>query len=132
MQVIKKSLDLTGDAAHAIDEYIQNNPGMSFTLIANQALKHWLENKHIDLKLNMEMPVLSTFVKKSANMHTEYIEEIDRYRHKVPGLNLTLILNVALLQWLKKPKFTTPKPYTNSDIDQFMNENSELMDELAK
>ncbi|MFK7827515.1 MAG: hypothetical protein AB8G05_25445 [Oligoflexales bacterium] len=132
MEVVKKSFEVTGDTAQLIDDFVDQNPGMSFTLIANQALDAWLKQDNLSLKLSNLASREAMHVKKSANINAAYINKIESYKSGFPGLNATFILNVALHEWLKKPTFVKPKRYTDDDIDAFMEENSELMDELAK
>ncbi len=49
MKVVKKSFNMTGDMAQKIEDFIQRNPGVSFTLMMNQALQKWLERPAIAL-----------------------------------------------------------------------------------
>ena len=76
MEQIKKSFNITGDVAQRVDDFIKANPGVSFTLVVNQALMKWLEDPKITLNLR--------------------------------------------------------KPMTDDEIDQFMKDNSDLMDDLSK
>ena len=132
MSIIKKSFDLTGDIAQLIDDYVKQNPGMSFTLIANQALEKWLCSDRISIEFQMPTGSSTNTIKKSVNFKSENIERIDKLKTQLPGINATLILNVAINEWLKNPQFATPKPVTESDIAEFLESHSELMDELAK
>ena len=50
MKVIKKSFNLVGDLAQRADDFIQENPGISFTWMMNQALLQWLNNPQVTLK----------------------------------------------------------------------------------
>ena len=50
MKVIKKSFNLVGDLAQRVDDFIQENPGISFTWLVNQALLQWLNNPQVTLK----------------------------------------------------------------------------------
>lgn len=47
---IKKSFNISADLSRILDGYIQQNPGISFTLIVNQAITDWLRNPNISLK----------------------------------------------------------------------------------
>jgi hypothetical protein len=132
MDVVKKSFEISGDVAQLIDNYVGQHPGMSFTLITNQALNTWLSKHRLHLDLHQMIPRDAMHVKKSANINTTYIDKIEEYKSRCPGLNMTLVLNIALQEWLKNPQFAQPKPYTDSDLDEFLNKNQELMDELAK
>ena len=128
MDVVKKSFEITGDTAQLIDDFVDQNPGMSFTLIANQALDAWLKQDNLSLKLSNLASREAMHVKKSANINAAYINKIESFKSGFPGLNATFILNVALHEWLKNPTFIKPERYTDDDIDEFMEENSELMD----
>ena len=50
MEVIKKSFNIPGDLAQRIDDFIRENPGVSFTLLVNHALLQWLQNPQIALR----------------------------------------------------------------------------------
>lgn len=49
MKFIKKSFNTTGDLAQRMDDYIRDNPGVSFTMLVNQALIQWLKNPVVEL-----------------------------------------------------------------------------------
>ncbi|MFK7826002.1 MAG: hypothetical protein AB8G05_17755 [Oligoflexales bacterium] len=66
MEVVKKSIEVTGDTAQLIDDFVYQNPGMSFTLIANQALDAWLKQDKLSLKLSNLALQEAMHVKKSA------------------------------------------------------------------
>lgn len=42
MKVVKKSFNMRADLEAELDAFVRNNPGVSFTLIMNQALLMWL------------------------------------------------------------------------------------------
>lgn len=46
---VKKSFNLAADLEKQVETYIRRNPGVSFTLLMNQALKCWLQNPVLDL-----------------------------------------------------------------------------------
>ena len=46
---VKKSFNLAVDLEGQIDAYVRKNPGVSFTLLMNQALRCWLKNPVLDL-----------------------------------------------------------------------------------
>jgi hypothetical protein len=50
MKVVKKSFNLVGDLAQRVDDFIQENPGISFTWLVNQALLQWLKDPQVTLK----------------------------------------------------------------------------------
>lgn len=49
MTAIKKSFNMEPDTAQQVDDFINKNPGVSATLIFNQAIKQWLSNPHMKL-----------------------------------------------------------------------------------
>ncbi|RYZ86438.1 MAG: hypothetical protein EOP04_13885 [Proteobacteria bacterium] len=51
MKPIKKSFNITPDMAQRVDDFLQQNPGLSFTLIMNKALETWFENPTIKVNL---------------------------------------------------------------------------------
>ena len=53
--MVKKSLNLSYELAQRIDEFITKNPGVSFTLIANQAILNWIEKHLITIHKPKEM-----------------------------------------------------------------------------
>ncbi len=55
MEVIKKSFNINGDLAQRIDDFIRENPGVSFTLLVNQALLQWLKNPQIALRSSKKL-----------------------------------------------------------------------------
>lgn len=72
-------------------------------------------------------------VKKSFNLESDIAQRIDDFISKNPGVSATLIFNQAIKQWLTNPKVELNRaPATDDDVDRFLNENRELMGELAK
>lgn len=55
MEQVKKSFNINADIAQRIDDFISANPGVSFTLVVNQALMKWLELPQITLNLQKPM-----------------------------------------------------------------------------
>ncbi len=50
MGSIKKSFNLDSDLAQKMDEFLQQNPGISFTLLVNQSIQCWLKNPQVALR----------------------------------------------------------------------------------
>jgi hypothetical protein len=48
---IKKSFNLSADLAQRLDDFVAENPGISLTLVMNQALDAWLKNPSLSIKL---------------------------------------------------------------------------------
>ncbi|MCB0414346.1 MAG: hypothetical protein KDD50_08440 [Bdellovibrionales bacterium] len=72
-------------------------------------------------------------IKKSANISNDIAQMVDNFIKVNPGVSFTLIVNQALKEWLKNPSVELNRtPATNEDVDQFLRDNSELMDDLAK
>jgi hypothetical protein len=80
-QPIKKSFNINADLAQKVDDIIQDNPGLSFTFIMNQALEAWTKNPSVMLHSTQGKRSISTSI---------------------------------------------------DEMDEFMKENSSLMDKLAK
>jgi hypothetical protein len=49
--VVKKSFNLSADLAQRLDDFIAENPGLSLTLIMQQALDSWLRNPQLTVRL---------------------------------------------------------------------------------
>ncbi len=72
-------------------------------------------------------------VKKSFNMEADLAQRMDDFVKQNPGVSATFILNQSIKQWLKNPAVKlNHTPATDADVDKFLNDNSELMDDLAK
>jgi hypothetical protein len=79
-------------------------------------------------------PSFMKFVKKSFNLNPLLDKRINDFIKDNPGVSFTQVMNQALHEWLKAPKgsFKLPAPMTEAEVDQFMVDNKELMDSLAK
>ena len=55
MDQVKKSFNIHPDLAQRVDDFIKDNPGVSFTLVMNQAISKWLEDPRITLTLRKPM-----------------------------------------------------------------------------
>jgi len=72
-------------------------------------------------------------IKKSFNVDADLAQHIDDIIQQNPGASFTLVMNMALRQWLKKPTFELNRSAaTEEDIQEFLRENSGLMDDLLK
>ncbi len=66
-------------------------------------------------------------------MTPDMAQRIDDVIEKNPGLSFTFIMNQALANWIQKPTLNVDVGQFNSDdVNQFMHENSDLMDDLGK
>jgi hypothetical protein len=74
------------------------------------------------------------FVKKSFNTSGDLAQRIDDFIRANPGISFTWLVNQALVNWLQNPQvmLKNPKPMTADDVNRFMDENKDLMDDLAK
>ena len=50
VKILKKSFNVSPDLAQRMDDFIGANPGVSFTLLVNQALESWLKNPTFNFK----------------------------------------------------------------------------------
>lgn len=55
MSFVKKSANLKADVVQRIEDFSQKNPGVTFTLIVNQALQQWLDNPRFDVAVPKAM-----------------------------------------------------------------------------
>lgn len=74
MRQIKKSLNITPDMAQRLDDFIQKNPGINFTLIANQAIEEWLKNPVV--KLRPVKKVSNDDIRKMIEEDKELMEDL--------------------------------------------------------
>lgn len=49
--LIKKSFNISGDLAQRLDEFVSENPGLSLTLIMQQALERWLNEPALKVRI---------------------------------------------------------------------------------
>ena len=73
-------------------------------------------------------------LKKSFNMNADLAQRIDDFIAANPGVSFTLVVNQALMKWFEQPQITLnlQKPMGDDEIDKFMKDNSDLMDDLSK
>lgn len=53
---IKKSFNINADLAQAVDNIIQQNPGLSFTFVMNKALELWLADPKLSVVASQMRP----------------------------------------------------------------------------
>lgn len=124
---------MNGDLAQILDDIQSRRPGLSFTFLVNEALEKWFCTPTFDqLTFDSNLGPVLVHVKKSANIQADLIEKIEEMKNKKPGFNATLIINQALWLWSKNPTISILSAYTESDVDEFLDNNSELMDKLAE
>lgn len=72
-------------------------------------------------------------IKKSFNMDADLAQRVDNFIKQNPGVSATLVFNQAIKLWLKNPAIDLNRtPATEDDVDKFLQDNSELVDDLAK
>lgn len=49
--LIKKSFNVSADLAQRLDEFVAENPGLSLTLIMQQALERWLGDPALKVRI---------------------------------------------------------------------------------
>lgn len=49
--IVKKSFNISADLAQRLDDFVSENPGLSLTLIMQQALDMWLTQPTLKVKL---------------------------------------------------------------------------------
>ena len=55
MTHLKKSFNMDADLAQRVDDFLQTNPGISFTLLMNQATARWLRDPSIQVRRSARM-----------------------------------------------------------------------------
>lgn len=71
-------------------------------------------------------------IKKSFNLVPEISKAIDLIVEENPHFSFTVLVNQALVNWLKNPVITlNQKRFTKEDVGKFMEDHSELMDSLG-
>lgn len=72
-------------------------------------------------------------IKKSFNMDADLAQRVDDIIRENPGASFTLVMSMALRQWLKNPTFElNRRQATEEDVQKFMRDNKDLMDSLSK
>lgn len=73
-------------------------------------------------------------IKKSFNISPDLAQPVDDFIRSNPGISFTLIMNQALKTWLADPKITLKetKSFDSKDLEDFMDENAELLDDLSR
>jgi predicted transcriptional regulator len=73
-----------------------------------------------------------TLIKRSFNIDPDLAQKIDEIIAENPSFSFTILVNQALSEWVKNPViYLKQKRFTKEDVLQFMEENSELMDNLG-
>lgn len=132
MDVIKKSFQISSDLAQRLDDVLSNKPGLSFTFLVNEALGQWFIAPKFEALLDTQGDRASAPVRRSANISSTHVAKIESMKESKPGVNTTLIVNQALWEWVKNPVVSPVTEYTDEDVQDFMDANSELMDKLAE
>ncbi|WP_397601269.1 hypothetical protein [Silvanigrella sp.] len=71
-------------------------------------------------------------IKRSFNLDPDTAQQIDEIIRENPSLSFTLLVNQALAQWVKDPVIELKtKRHTEEDLNKFLEENAELMDQLG-
>lgn len=73
---VKKSFDITPDLAQQLDDFLQKNPGLTFSLIANQALTQWLRSPRINFSLNQKAFVSDQEIEKMIEKDTALMDDL--------------------------------------------------------
>jgi hypothetical protein len=70
MTHLKKSFNLDADLAQRVDDFLQKNPGISFTLMMNQAAARWLSDPRIDIKrpAPVSLDTVDYFLRENADL----------------------------------------------------------------
>ena len=71
-------------------------------------------------------------IKRSFNLELKLAKKIDEIIIENPSFSFTILVNQALSEWVKNPVINLKqKPFNEEDVLKFMEENSELMDNLG-
>ena len=73
-------------------------------------------------------------IKKSFNLSSDLAQMVDDFVRENPGISFTLLVNQAIRSWLKNPQLAVKKPatMTDDDVNRFMSDHRDLMDDLSK
>jgi hypothetical protein len=73
-------------------------------------------------------------IKRSLNIDENLNKKIDLIIKDNPEINFTVIATQALKAWINNPELTLAKPraVTQKDIENMMDEDRELLEDLAK
>ena len=71
-------------------------------------------------------------IKRSFNLELKLAKKIDEIIIENPSFSFTILVNQALSEWVKNPVINLKqKRFNEEDVLKFMEENSELMDNLG-
>ncbi len=76
MEAIKKSFNISSDLAQKIDDFIQVNPGISFTWLVNQSLVNFLRNPQVTLQ--NPKPMNEDDLKKFMADNSELMDDLSK------------------------------------------------------
>lgn len=73
-------------------------------------------------------------IKKSFNISSDLAQRMDDFIQANPGISFTWLVNQAIVNFLKNPQVSlrNPNPMNEDEIQKFMKDNKELMDDLSK
>ena len=74
MALVKKSFNLDPETAHRLDDFIDHNPHMSLTLVMTEALRMWLNNPKIEIKI--PRPLTEEDVRRFNEENSELMEKL--------------------------------------------------------
>lgn len=75
------------------------------------------------------------FKKISANLNADIAQKLEKFIEMNPGVSMTFAMNQALSSWLNNPEITLKlkkSQMTEGDIEKFLDDNAELMNDLAR
>ena len=70
MTHLKKSFNMDADLAQRVDDFLQKNPGISFTLLMNQATARWLRDPSIQVRRSapVHLDAVDGFLRENADL----------------------------------------------------------------
>jgi hypothetical protein len=74
--LVKKSFNVSADLAQRLDDFVRENPGLSLTLIMQQALDQWLANPQ--LKVNIPKAHTDDDVDDILRNNSELMDDLSR------------------------------------------------------
>ena len=72
-----------------------------------------------------------SLIKKSFNLHSALAQRLDAFMADNPGLSFTLVMQYALSKFLDNPEIA-PFKTKAEDLDEFLDENADLMEKLSE
>ena len=74
--LVKKSFNLSADLAQRLDDFVAENPGLSLTLIMQQALERWLKDP--SLKINVPKTHTNDDVDEILRDNAELMDDLSK------------------------------------------------------